>query len=191
MAGFRDSPLGRWLGAITPGSRSGGGTRATIGSPRKGSTGDGDEAVPATPLPALSRARVEQWLVDHRYSYFTDMDGDLGGLWSYRVVYFFFSGERQEILQIRGQWQREAAIERLEEMLDLCNEWNADKVWPKVYTRVRDNGRVLVAAEVTTDLEFGVTDDQLGQLLACGLATIGAFFDSLDEAYPDPIGQAS
>jgi hypothetical protein len=31
-----------------------------------------------------------------------------------------------------------------------------------------------------------VTDDQLDQLLQCGLSTGSMFFDSLDEYYPDP-----
>lgn len=193
MAGFRDSPLGRWLGSMASGTGTTGDARGGGANQRKDAAPLNEPKAPLTPdaQPALTKQRVAQWLADHGYSYFFDMEGDLGGLWSYRLVYFFFSGTEHEILQIRGQWQREASIERLEDMLDLCNEWNADKVWPKAYVRVRDNGRVLLAAEVTTDLEFGVSDDQLGQLLACGLATIGAFFDSLDETFPDPIGQPS
>src|SRR3712207_9526794 len=84
--------------------------------------------------------------------------GDLGGLWRGRLFYFFMFGDRSEILQVRGQWKREASIERLEEGLEACNEWNADRIWPKAYVRVRDNGMGHVIAEVATDLEHGVTD---------------------------------
>ncbi|GEA83998.1 MULTISPECIES: YbjN domain-containing protein [Cellulomonas] len=137
---------------------------------------------------SVTPARIAAWMADNHFSYFVDNDGDLGGLWRGRLFYFFLFGERAEILQIRGQWHREIAIERLEEVLDLCNEWNADRIWPKAYVRVRDNGRVHVVAEVATDLEHGATDAQLSQLLFCGLSTGSMFFDAIDEKYPDPAG---
>ena len=140
--------------------------------------------MPVTP------ARIAAWMSDNGFSYFVDNDGDLGGLWRGRLFYFFLFGEQAEILQIRGQWHREVAIERLEEVLDLCNEWNADRIWPKAYVRVRDNGRVHVISEVAVDLEHGATDAQLHQNLFCGLSTGSMFFDSLDERYPDPAGVA-
>ncbi|WP_448629665.1 YbjN domain-containing protein [Cellulomonas soli] len=138
----------------------------------------------------ISPGRIAAWMTENEFSYFVDSDGDLGGLWRGRLFYFFLFGEQSEILQIRGQWHREVAIERLEEVLDLCNEWNAERIWPKAYVRVRDNGRVHVISEVATDLEHGATDDQLSQMLYCGLSTGSMFFDSLDERYPDPAGVA-
>jgi hypothetical protein len=144
----------------------------------------------ATTPAAVSPARIAAWMTDNHFSYFVDNDGDLGGLWRGRLFYFFLFGEQAEILQVRGQWHRELAIERLEEVLDLCNEWNAERIWPKAYVRVRDNGRVHVVAEVATDLEHGATDAQLSQILFCGLSTGSMLFDALDERYPDPAGVA-
>ncbi|GIG38514.1 YbjN domain-containing protein [Cellulomonas phragmiteti] len=145
----------------------------------------------ATAFPtSVSPARIASWMSDNQFSYFIDNDGDLGGLWRGRLFYFFLFGEQAEILQVRGQWHRELAIERLEEVLDLCNEWNAERIWPKAYVRVRDNGRVHVVAEVATDLEHGATDAQLSQILFCGLSTGSMLFDALDERYPDPAGAA-
>lgn len=145
----------------------------------------------ATTFPtAISPARIASWMADNSFSYFIDNDGDLGGLWRGRLFYFFLFGEQAEILQVRGQWHRELAIERLEEVLDLCNEWNAERIWPKAYVRVRDNGRVHVVSEVATDLEHGATDAQLSQILFCGLSTGSMLFDALDERYPDPAGAA-
>jgi hypothetical protein len=138
----------------------------------------------------LSSERVVQWLQEHGFHYFVDNDGDLGGLWRGRLFYFFLFGERSEILQVRGQWHREIAIERLEEILDACTEWNAERIWPKAYVRVRDNGMVHVVAEVSTDLEHGATDEQLSQLLFCGLSSSTTFFDAIDELYPDPAAVA-
>jgi hypothetical protein len=134
----------------------------------------------------LSPERVVQWFERNDFHYFVDNDGDLGGLWRGRLFYFFLFGDRQEILQVRGQWNREITIERLEEVLDACTEWNAERIWPKAYVRVRDNGMVHVVAEVSTDLEHGATDAQLSQILFCGLSTSSTFFDAIDELYPDP-----
>ncbi len=143
-----------------------------------------EHPTPVTP------ARIAAWMTENQFSYFVDSDGDLGGLWRGRLFYFFLFGEHSEILQVRGQWHREVALERIEEVLDLCNEWNAERIWPKAYVRVRDNGRVHVVAEVATDLEHGATDTQLSQLLFCGLSTGSMLFDALDEKYPDPAGVA-
>lgn len=134
----------------------------------------------------VTRARVIEWISDYGYSYFIDSDGDVGGLWHSRLFYFLIFGARTEILQVRGQWNREISIERIEEVLDFCNEWNTDRIWPKAYFRVRDNGMIQVYGEVSVDLEHGATDDQLDRLLACGLSTSAMMFDALDALYPDP-----
>ena len=152
--------------------------------------GDGAVTVDDGRPTPLSPDRIVRWFQRNNFHYFTDDDGDLGGLWRGRLFYFFLFGEDQEILQVRGQWNREIAIERLEEVLDACTEWNAERIWPKAYVRVRDNGMVHVVAEVSTDLEHGVTDAQLSQILFCGLSTSSTFFDAIDELYPDPAGVA-
>ncbi|MDT0165552.1 YbjN domain-containing protein [Actinotalea sp. AC32] len=165
------------------------------GRPLPGLLGGPARTPPAQGLPPdvptpLSRARLTAWFQEHGYTYFVDSDGDVGGLWRGRLFYFFCFGQRGEILQVRGQWHREFAIERLTEVLEVCNTWNADRLWPKTYARVRDDGMVHVTCEVATDLEHGVTDEQLGQLLHCGLSTATVFFDQLDELYPDPASEA-
>lgn len=144
----------------------------------------GDTGGP-TPTP-VTRDRVRRWFERSGYTYFTDSDGDLGGLWRGRLFFFLLLGEQSEILQVRGHWQRELAIERLAEVLELCNAWHVERIWPQCYARVRDDGMVHVTCEVTTDLEYGVTDAQLDVLLGCGIGTCTAFFDELETAYPDP-----
>jgi hypothetical protein len=174
-----------------PGGSQGEGVGTPPGSP---SRADRTSGAPTTvddgrPTP-LTTERVVHWLESNGFHYFVDNDGDLGGLWRGRLFYFFLFGERSEILQVRGQWHREIAIERLEEVLDACTEWNAERIWPKAYVRVRDNGMVHVVAEVSTDLEHGATDDQLSQLLFCGLSSSTTFFDAIDDLYPDPAAVA-
>ena len=144
-----------------------------------------NESADGVPTP-LTVARIVEWFESNQFNYFLDNDGDLGGLWRGRLFYFFLFGDDSEILQVRGQWNREVAIERLADVLEACNEWNADRIWPKAYVRVRDNGMVHIISEVATDLEQGVTDAQLSQLLHCGLSTGNMLFDAIDELYPDP-----
>ena len=134
----------------------------------------------------LTMARIVDWIGDYGYSYFVDSDGDIGGLWHSRLFYFLLFGGDREILQVRGQWNREITIDRIEEVLEFCNEWNTDRIWPKVYFRVRDNGMIQVYGEVSVDFEHGANDEQLDQVLTCGLSTGAMLFDALDALYPDP-----
>ena len=177
-----------WPVALFSWRRDRRGPRADTGR-RSGATPDPGPYHPDLVAP-LTAERIRAWLSRSDYGYFTDLDGDLGGLWRGRLFYFFTLGERHEILQVRGQWNRTFAIERLAEVLEICNDWNAERVWPKAYVRVRDDGRVHAVCEAATDLEHGVSDTQLGQFLHSGLASAASFFDTLDELYPDPAGLA-
>ncbi|MEU2199351.1 YbjN domain-containing protein [Isoptericola sp. NPDC019482] len=146
----------------------------------------GDDA-----MAPLSRDRVTDWLERSGFSYFVDSDGDVGGLWHGWLFYFLVLGERSEVLQVRGQWHRDLSIDRLGEILEVCNEWNAERIWPKTYVRVRDDGSVVVCAEVTVDVGSAVGEAQLDQLLQCGLSTGSMFFEHLDTTFRDPLRDAS
>lgn len=139
--------------------------------------------------PPLTRDRVEAFLRSKGWHYFVDSDGDVGGTWDGRQFYFFLLGEKREILQVRGRWNRTLPIQAETQVALFANEHNRDKVWPKAYCRVEDD-RLAVYTEVSTDLEHGVADDQLGQLLICGLYTGLQFFTALDERFPDGAAQA-
>lgn len=143
------------------------------------------------PLPSrMSRSRIEAWCKAEDFVYFIDSEGDLGGFWNNRLFYFLLFGDADEVLQVRARWNREIAIERLEEILELCNEWNTERVWPKAYVRVLDNGSVNVMVESSYDVEHGLTDAQLARLLSCAVGTGTMFFDEVDARYPDPAGHA-
>lgn len=55
-------------------------------------------------------------------------------------------------------------------LLQAVNDWNRERIWPKVYVREEGQGLAMYA-EVSVDLEQGATDDQLGQIVSCGLGT--------------------
>ncbi|MGO1318300.1 MAG: YbjN domain-containing protein [Cellulomonadaceae bacterium] len=144
-------------------------------------------AAPAAGAPArVHRNRLAAWFDARGYHHFVDADGDLGGLWRSRPFSFLLLGEHEEILQVRAQWNREVTIERLEEVITFCNDWNADRIWPKTYVRVGDDGMIRLCAELSIDVEDGIDDDQLDQFLTGGIGSATLFFDALSELYPDP-----
>ena len=141
-------------------------------------------AATAAPTP-LTRERLESLMTRREWYFGIDDDGDLGGVWDDNTFYFLLVGEPRGILQIRGRWSRTLSAADQAQVALLANEVNQSKIWPKVYSRV-EGDQLGVYAEVSTDLEFGVADDQLGQLVECGLFSGLQFFEQLDERFPAP-----
>ena len=63
------------------------------------------------------------------------------------------------------------------------NDWNRDRIWPKAYLREEDEGLALYG-ETSAELSSGVTDDQLGRLVDCGLATAIQLFEAMARSQP-------
>lgn len=132
----------------------------------------------------LSAARVEAFLRGRGYSVQVDEDGDLTGTWDGDRFWFMVLGEQAEILQVRGRWQRTLPAGRRTAALLAVNDWNRERIWPKVYVREEPEGTA-VYTEVSTDLEHGVNDAQLAQLVTCGLGTGVQLFAALAGLVPD------
>ncbi|RMI04791.1 YbjN domain-containing protein [Cellulomonas triticagri] len=148
------------------------------------------DAAGAGPAPqALSHDRVTAVLDSRDMRYGVDDDGDIGGYWDGHLFYFFRMGGQQEYLQTRGRWNRKVGIDQFARVVELVNDWNASKLWPKGYVR-REDDVVGVYAEHTVDYEHGVTDEQLDLHLACGITTALSLFEHLDEQYPDEAAAA-
>ncbi|NMR19517.1 YbjN domain-containing protein [Cellulomonas fimi] len=133
----------------------------------------------------LTRARVAAHLTRRGYRFLLDEDGDLTGTWDGSRFWFLLLGEHGEILQVRGRWHRSLPIAQRAAVLLAVNDWNRERIWPKVYLREED-GELALYSEVSVDLEHGVTDSQLAQLLACGLGTGVQVFAALDALLPAP-----
>lgn len=148
------------------------------------------DALPAEPggLAPLSDARIKAVLDARGYNYGVDGDGDIGGIWDDHLFYFLRIGSEQEHLQVRGRWSRPLSAAHYTAVLELANEWNINKLFPKTYVRVED-GDLGVYAEHTVDYEPGLTDEQLDQHLACGVSTALSFFGLLDERFPEAVEQ--
>lgn len=139
---------------------------------------------PQNPVLPLSRPRIQAYLESQGWAYQVDKDGDVGGSWDQNSFYFFLLGDQLEILQVRGQWQRRFPATRENEIILLANALNREKIWPKIYTLRSSNeigSEVLVLAEVSVDLEHGVTDEQLAQFINCGIYTATRAFELLGE----------
>lgn len=132
----------------------------------------------------LDAGRVESYLRRLGYHVRLDDDGDLTGTWDGDRFWFLLLGERSEVLQVRGRWHRTLPSSRRAAALLAVNDWNRERIWPKAYLREEEDGTALYT-EVSVDLEHGVTDAQLAQLVSCGLGTGVQFFAALRGLVPE------
>jgi len=126
----------------------------------------------------LTIERVAAELSRREYEFQTDDDGDLTGLWDGNRFWFILMGHNHEVLQVRGRWGRELPPEARTAALQAINDWNRDRLWPKVY--LRDEGEVAIYTEVSVDFEPGATNAQIADTIACGLVTATQFFNQAD-----------
>ncbi|MDR1824635.1 MAG: YbjN domain-containing protein [Bifidobacteriaceae bacterium] len=142
----------------------------------------GGGAYGAAPQP-LTRDRIEQALKAEGWVYQIDSDGDVGGIWDNNLFYFFLYGEQKEILQVRGRWHQALSVDLRPQVREAIDEWHLQKIWPKGYTRVDDEGRLWVISEHSVDWEFGVTDDQLRLTLRCAITTSLSMYKQLSDKF--------
>jgi hypothetical protein len=136
-------------------------------------------------LTPLTRERVADYLRSRGNKFVVDDDGDLTGTWNGDRFWFLLLGDQHEILQVRGRWHRTVPMDNGPALALAINDWNRDRIWPKVYAREED-GELGLYTEVSADLEPGVNDAQLGQIVSCGLGTGVQAFAAMSEALPDP-----
>ncbi|GIG27940.1 YbjN domain-containing protein [Cellulomonas marina] len=141
---------------------------------------------PPTPL---TRERIADHLRARGYKFAVDDDGDLTGTWDGSRFWFLTLGDEAEILQVRGRWHRTLPVDQRAAVGLALNDWNRERIWPKAYVR-EEEGTLALYSEVSADLEAGVTDRQLAQLLACGLGTGVHMFTALDALLPAGDGAA-
>ena len=132
----------------------------------------------------LTNELIAGVLGSHGYSFAVDPDGDLVGRWDDNIIYFFRLGTSGEILQVRTVASRVFGIDDVPRLYGFCNAWNHDRLWPKAFLHVNDDGTVRVLGEVVVDLDAGVSREQLDQLLACGITSGCQLADALEELRP-------
>jgi hypothetical protein len=132
-----------------------------------------------TVLPSV--ALVQQLLDEFGLKHSIDDDGDLTVRWEKCSVYFFFYGDKSEVLQARLYLNRRFSVDNRSALALLLDEWNRTKLFPKAYTVLPDDGMVGVCAEQVFDFEAGATRAQLKYAIGIWLDTLLRFADWLDE----------
>ena len=122
-------------------------------------------------LQPLSNELIIAALDSRGFAHKVDDDGDVLGNWQDTLIYFFRIGERQELLQVRALAPRGFSTDDVPRLYSFCNAWNHDKLFPKAYVHVGEDGAARVVGEVVADWEHGVTLEQLDQVMLCGIAT--------------------
>lgn len=130
-----------------------------------------DGSHPPQLLRPLSNELIAAVLTGRGYTFHTDADGDLVGRWNDNLIYFFRFGTAGELFQVRTMTATTFPIDDVPALHAFCNDWNRDRLWPKAFVHVNDDGSTRVYGEVTADLERGVTIAQLDQLIECGIST--------------------
>ena len=112
-------------------------------------------------LQPLSNELIAAVLDARGYRYFTDSDGDIGGRWDDHVIYFFRFGSERGDAPGPHSVGNTFTTDDVPQLYAFCNEWNHDRLWPKAYVHVYDDGVARVCGEVMADLKVGVAFDQL------------------------------
>jgi hypothetical protein len=132
-----------------------------------------------TVLPTV--ALVQQILDEFGLKHSLDGDGDLMVRWEKCSVFFFFYGERAEVLQARLYLNRRFSVENRAAIALMLDEWNRTKLFPKAYTVLPDDGMVGICAEQCHDFDAGVTRSQLKYAIGMWCDTLLRFTDWVDE----------
>ena len=143
----------------------------------------------AAELPTpVTTERVVELLTGRGFHVEADADGDVVGAWDHHRFWFLLLGPDRTVPQVRGRWHRSLPLGMRGIALQAANDWNRDHAFPKVYVRPAAD-ELRIYAEVSADLTFGATAQQLGRLLDCGLLTGLQVFSVLDAALPQPAGE--
>ncbi len=132
---------------------------------RPAERGAGTDVVPTNAL-------LQQILDEYGLKHSTDEDGDLKVRWENCNVFFFYYGERREVLQARLYLNRRFDVELRPSVALMLADWNRTRLFPKAYTVLPDDGMVGICAEQCYDFEAGVTREQLKY-------TVGVWIDTL------------
>ena len=147
---------------------------ASIVDDRRVEPGGGTLVIPSVPL-------VQQLLDEFGLRHSIDDDGDLTVGWEKCNIYFFFYGERHEVLQARMYLNRRFDVEMRTTLTMLLDEWNRTKLFPKAFTILPDDGMVGICAEQCYDFEAGATRAQVKYSVGMWIDTLLRFSDWLDD----------
>jgi hypothetical protein len=142
--------------------------------PRPRERGAGTQVLPSTPL-------LQQLLDEYGLKHTIDDDGDLTVRWEKCSVFFFYYGEKREVLQARLYLNRRFSVEMRPSVALMLDDWNRTKLFPKAYTVLPDDGMVGICAEQCFDFEAGVNREQLKYTVGVWVDTLLRFAEWVEE----------
>lgn len=93
------------------------------------------------------------------------------------------------MFSIHAMWNRVPSIDKRSELIEFSASVNSQRVAPKTYVQVDDNGMIWVTGETTLLTVAGITDDQLISFIGDSFGAIKSLFQELDTMYPDPVSE--
>ncbi|RQW82941.1 hypothetical protein DKL51_32295 [Micromonospora globispora] len=142
--------------------------------------GPAAESEPAEDEPVpLSLSLLTAALDRRGEQYAVEPDGTVVGRWGEAVIQFRRLGRQGEILHARVVATRRLPADRLAEAYAFCNAWNHDRLLPAAYVHDPGDGALVLAADVTTDLAYGVAPVQLDVLVTATVSTGVAYAEAV------------
>ena len=133
---------------------------------------------PTTPV---DRQRLADYLIQENYKYSIDDDGDVVGVWDANPVWFMFMGPSKGFFQVRARWHRRISAANKLLALHAANDWNRDKLWPKVFLREDETeGTYSMFAELTFDYSEGASNKQFEYSVDYALKCSLQYFEHLE-----------
>ncbi|NLU79964.1 YbjN domain-containing protein [Micromonospora sp. HNM0581] len=133
----------------------------------------------ADEIGALTVAMITDALDRRGDGYSLDAAGTVLGRWGDAVIHFRRAGARLDILHARVVAGRRLTADRRTEAYAFCNTWNRDRLLPKAYAHDPGDGDLVLAGEVTVDLAYGVTPDQVAVLVDAAVRTGVAYAEAV------------
>ncbi|KAA9380938.1 YbjN domain-containing protein [Microbispora cellulosiformans] len=121
-----------------------------------------------TPSPAVvqpDRELVEEILDELDIEHTIDTEGDLAISTAHLTIFFLF-GKEGDLFTVRTFYDRPYSVDDKPMLLTALNEWNADTMWPKVYTFTQDNGALRLVGDSQLYIGAGVTREHLSTVIA-------------------------
>lgn len=121
-----------------------------------------------TPSPAVvqpDRDLLEEILDELDIEHTIDAEGDLAISTAHLTIFFLF-GREGDLFTVRTFYDRPHSVDDKPMLLTALNEWNADTMWPKVYTFTQDNGDIRLVGDSQVYIGAGVTREHLTTMVA-------------------------
>lgn len=114
------------------------------------------------------------WEIDDEGDFVTGFDSN--------QYVFRITGKKNEIFTIIAFRSTPVDAQLRSEVELLIEDWHATHLWPMA-SFTEKNGEIRILAEVNLDCEWGLSDAQLVTQCKCGIGTISAFFEEVDERF--------